>query len=138
MADRTDVKLEELPMQLSLTRTQGKEVRYPLTLQLDTGSGYAAIDLTSVTYTLVVSSNRGGTAVLSKTVTTDWTTSGVKVIGASTGQITILIIAGDTTSLEGTYYYEVGLTFPSDHADLPSFSDVFVAGWLTFRDNATS
>ena len=115
--------------------SQGGEIRDPVVLQLN---GTAMV-LTDVTWTLIVSEKRGAaSATLSKTVTTDWTTSGIRVVDATAGEITIFIASSDTTALLGRYYYEVKATFPSDHSLLPSAVRTLFNGSIVVNDDATS
>ena len=115
--------------------SQGNDIRDIVTCQLN---GTAMV-FTSVTWTLVVSTKRGASsATLSKTSTTDWTTSGIRVVDATAGQITIFIAPADTTALSGRYYYEVVATFPSDHSLLPSAVRTLFNGSIVVNDDATS
>jgi hypothetical protein len=96
-------------------------------------SGTATVlDFTSATWTLKVAEEPGETAVLSKTTTSLWTTSGVKVIDADAGQIAIVLVASDIATLTAgqSYRYQVTATMPAANADLPNMVWAVVEGIL--------
>ena len=134
MAVTTAINFGSLPWEVSYILQQGQSWREFLTIA-DNGT---ALSLTDVTYALTLSTERGGTSVLTGTTAGDWTTTGVRVVSASGGQITPLIAAADTTALKGTYFFTLVLTFPSDHSTYPSEVMPLMSGFFTFLDNATS
>ena len=133
------VNINDLPHEEAINVPRGDSYRKLWTLQRDTGST-AAVDLTDVTWSLVISDGRGGTALLSKTTTADWTASGIYVDAAASGQFTVYVLAADCTTI-GTRqraYYEVRATFPADHAAFPSMVKAILAGSVTIAADATT
>lgn len=117
----------------------GCDYRDALHLQVLTESGPPAVDLvcTSATWTLTVSDVQGGTALLSKTSTAAWTTSGVYVEDAVTGYVHVVVCAADVTALgPGDYYYQVTVALPASHAYRPSWTQCLLAG--TFKVHAAA
>ena len=119
------------PEGVDILRPLGNSYRHLWTLQRDTGTP-AAVSLASVTWTFVVY-NAAGTAVLSKTTTTDWTASGIHVDTAATGQFSVYLTAADCTTLGRCtdYSYQVTATFPAGHTDYPSIVNTILAGSVT-------
>lgn len=135
-AQTHSVDVNALPHIENISLPLGDSYRKLWTLQRDTGTA-AAVSLTDVTWTLIVSDKRGGTALLSKTTTTDWTASGVHIDTAASGQFSVYLIGSDVTTIgvRSGAYYEVVATFPSGHADFPSMVKTLIAGSLTVRED---
>jgi len=135
-AQTIEVDINDLPHTVNITVPIGDSYRRLWTLQRDTGTA-AAVSLTSVTWTLIVSDKRGGTALLSKTTTSDWTASGIHVDTAASGTFTVYLLAADVTTIgvRAGAYYEVVATFPSGHTDFPSMVKTLLAGTLTVRED---
>jgi len=134
-ADIITVGLNALPHPLSISIPIGDSYRKQWTLQRDTGTA-AAVSLTGITWSFIVSTTQDGTAELSKTTTADWTASGIHVDTAAGGQFTVYLLAADVTTLaKGDHYYEVVATFASDHADFPSMVKTLFAGALTIKSD---
>lgn len=130
------VDVNQLPHVENISIPLGDSYRKLWTLQRDTGTA-AAVSLTSVTWTLIVSDKRGGTALLSKTTTAVWTASGVYIDSAANGQATVYLLAADVTTIgvRSGAYYEVQATFPADHASFPSMVKTLIAGSLTVLED---
>jgi hypothetical protein len=135
-AQTHSVDVNALPHIENISLPIGDAYRKLWTLQRDTGTA-AAVSLTSVTWTLIVSDKRGGTELLSKTTTSDWTASGVHIDTAASGQFSVYLIGSDVTTIgvRSGAYYEVVATFPSGHADFPSMVKTLIAGSLTVRED---
>ena len=135
-AETKTVQVNDLPQVVNITVPIGDSYRKLWTLQRDTGTA-AAVVLTDVTWTLIVSTAPGGTVLLSKTVTTDWLTSGIHVDTAASGQFSVYILAADVTTigLRSAAYYEVVATFPAAHAQFPSLVKTLFAGRLTVLED---
>lgn len=135
-AQTIEVAVNALPHVVDISVPLGDSYRKLWTLKRDTGSA-AVVDLTSVTWSLIVSSAQGGTALLTKTTTTDWTASGIHVDTAASGTFSVYLLAADVTTLgvrDGAYY-EVVATFPAAHADFPSMVKTLLAGAVTVRED---
>lgn len=119
-------------MTKALTARTGVDLRQALTVQVYESSTATALDLTSATWTLKIAENPGDEAVISKTTTTTWTTSGVKVVDADAGQIAIVLVASDIATLTAgqAYRYQVTAIMPAANADLPSMVWAVVEGTL--------
>lgn len=131
----------DLPEDRPAEVVDGCDYRDALHLQVLTESGPPAVDLvcTSATWTLVVSDEQGGTALLTKTSTAAWTTSGVYVEDAPTGYVHVVVCAADVATLgPGDYYYEATVTLPAGHAYLPSRKLCLVCGTLTVNAAAAA
>lgn len=135
-AETVEVDLNSLPHTVNISLPIGDAYRKLWTLKRDTGTA-AVVDLTDVTWTLIVSTQRGGTAVLSKTTTSAWTASGIHVDTAASGTFTVYILAADITAIgvHTGYYYEVVATFPAGHVDFPSMVKTLFAGSFTVRED---
>jgi hypothetical protein len=134
-AQTYQVDSNNTPLTHDITRLVGNSYCKSWTLQRNTGTA-AAVSLTSVTWTLIVSDIPDGTVKLSKTTTTDWLASGIHVDTAASGQFSVYILAADTTTLGvGSYYYEVTATFPAAHADWPSQVNTILRGTLNVVAN---
>jgi len=117
-----------VPQTLDIKIPIGDAYRKLCTLQRDTGSA-VAVNLTGVTYAMTISDHRGGTAELSLAATEDWTASGVHVDTAASGEFSIYILGSDCTDLEtGKHWWELELTFPSDHAQFPNMVKTIYQG----------
>lgn len=136
-AQTIEVQVNALPHTQDISIPLGDSYRKLWTLQRDTGSA-AAVSLTSVTWTLIVSSQQGGTVLLTKTTDTDWTVSGIHVDSAAAGQFSVYLLAADVTTYIGVRdgaYYEVVATFPAGHADFPGMVKTLLAGAVTVRED---
>jgi len=135
-AETIEVQVNDLPYTVNIGVPLGDSYRRLWTLKRDTGTA-VVVDLTSVTWTLIISDKPGGTAVLSKTTTSDWTASGIHVDTAASGTFTVYILAADTADIgvHAGYYYEVVASFPSGHADFPSMVKTLLAGTFTVRED---
>lgn len=139
--DSVIVDDRDLPEDRPAEVVDGCDYRDAMHLQVLTESGPPAVDLdcTSATWTLVVSDEQGGTALLNKTSTSAWTTSGVYVEDAATGYVYIVVCAADVTTLgPGAYYYQVTVTLPASHAYQPSWTQCLLAGTFTVNPAATA
>ena len=133
------VNINDLPHDVAIKIPVGDSYRALYTLQRDTGTT-AAVDLTGVTWSLIISGQRSGTALLTKTTTAAWTASGIYVDSAAAGQFTVYVLAADCTTI-GTLqrgYYEVVATFPADHAAFPSMEKTLLAGSVTIAADTTA
>jgi hypothetical protein len=131
------VEINALPHTADIVVPLGDRSRTLWALYRDTGSA-AVVDLTSVTWTLNVSSAQGGTSLLSKTTASDWTASGIHVDTAASGTFSVYLLAADVTTYIGVRdgaYYEVVATFPAAHADFPSMVKTLLAGSVTVRED---
>jgi hypothetical protein len=119
-------------MTKALTARTGVDLRELITVQTYESGTATVLDFTSATWTLKVAEEPGETAVLSKTTTSLWTTSGVKVIDADAGQIAIVLVASDIATLTAgqSYRYQVTATMPAANADLPNMVWAVVEGIL--------
>ncbi len=134
-AETLVVDLNSLPETVDVTAIIGDSYRRQWTLERDTGTA-TAVSLTGVTWTLIVSSDTDGTVKLSKTVTTVWTASGIKIDTAASGQFSVYVLAADTTTIGlGSWYYEVVATFGAAHADFPSMVKTLFKGRFTVLPN---
>ena len=125
-----------LPYALNIAVPIGDSYRKPWALQRDTGTA-AAVNLTGVTWTLIISTARNGPVKLSKTITTDWTASGIYIDSAAAGQFTVYVLAADVTALGvGPWYYEVEATFGASHADFPSMVKTLFRGTFNVTEDA--
>lgn len=120
------VEFRDLPIEELVSVRAGDGQRLPMTIKVND----TALSLTDVTWALTISDERGGTALVSGSLITDWASSGVYVDDASAGQFTIWVDEDHTgTTLgRGSYYWEVTATFPGDHATYPSLVRTLVAG----------
>ena len=135
-AETIEVQVNDLPYTVNISVPIGDSYRRLWTLKRDTGSA-AEVSLTGVMWTLIVSTMRGGTAVLSKTTTADWTASGIHVDTAASGTFTVYILAADTADIgvHAGYYYEVVASFPIGHADFPNMVKTLLSGTFTVRED---
>lgn len=134
-AETVEVDVNSLPLTVDIGVTIGDAYRKLWTLQRDTGTA-AAVSLTDVTWTLIISTDTDGTVKLSKTVTTGWTASGIHVDTAASGQFSVYVLAADVATLTaGDYYYEVVATFGSSHSDFPSVVKTLFNGRFSVRPN---
>ncbi len=130
-AETLTVNLNDLPEVVNISVPIGNSYRRQWTFERDTGTA-AAVSLTSVTWTLIISTDRDGTVKLSKTTTAVWTASGVYIDSAAAGQLTVYVLASDVTTLAvGSWFYQVVATFPSGHADFPSLVKTLFEGTFT-------
>ena len=132
MATTVITTLADPTMSKTLTARTGVDLRQALTVQVYESSTATALDFTSATWTLKIAEQPGETAVLSKTTTTTWTTSGVKVVDADAGKIAIVLVASDIATLTAgqAYRYQVTAIMPAANADLPSLVWAVIEGTL--------
>ncbi len=116
----------------ALTARTGVDLRELITVQTYESSTATALDFTSATWTFEIAEEPGDAATISKTTTSLWTTSGVKVVDADAGQIAIVLVASDIASLTAgqSYRYQVTASMPAANADLPSMVWAVVEGTL--------
>jgi len=126
------VELGQLPMRRDVQVADGDAHRDYFTLQVDG----TATSLTDATWTLIISDHPGGTATISKTTTSNWTASGIKIDDAAAGQFTVSVVPADVTTLTpGEHYYEVTATFPEGHDTLPSAVKTILHGKFVVRED---
>lgn len=126
------VDYNRLPAQIDVEVYQGDTYRQGYTFNVTTDAGTNALDFTDCTLALQVSTQRGGSAIA-------LSASQVVVDAASSGQITVVIGAGDTESLgPGLYYYEVVCTFPAGHSLFPADVKTLLQGTLVIRQDAVA
>lgn len=127
------VDVGKLPHVRNVEVSDGDDHRDYFTVQVNG----TATDLTSATWALRIADRQGGTVSVSKTTTSAWTTTGVKVDDASAGQITVVVAAADVTTLApGRHYYEVVCTFPAAHSSFPSMTKTILAGEFRVKKDA--
>ena len=127
-------ELRRAPFQRDIELPDGNGHMDKLTLQLNS----TALVLTSVSFALTVSDDRGGTSELTGAAVADTSgSSGIIVDDAEAGQITLWLAPADVTALgEGVHYYQVVATFPADHAELPNLVRCLIAGELEITEDA--
>lgn len=117
---------------------QGDTWRKKFSLKVETGSGPTAVDLTNITWSLLVSDRVGGTALLTKTaLDTDWTKTGVHVDTAGQGTFTVNVLAADGTTLgvmEGVW--ELVITATAAVTNLESVVRTLMAGKFVIQEDA--
>jgi len=133
MANTVTTTLSNPPMDKALVARTGTDLRYKLTVKSSEAGTATVLDLTSTTWTLKISEEPGDTALLSKTTTSNWSASGIKVLGADTGEIALVLVAADiAASLPvGQYYYQVTATTPAGQPSIPSMVIPIMEGTLT-------
>ena len=129
---------ENVTQVINIKMPIGDAYRHRYTLQRDTGTA-SAVTLVGVAWAMTVSDKRGGTAVLEKTTTTDWTATGVHVDTATSGEFSVFVLPADCTTLTtGEGWWELEATFDSTHADFPSMVSTIMHGALTVESDATN
>lgn len=105
------------------------------TLQVDTGSGAVAVDLTGVTWEVKVTKPRGGTAYVNVTTAADESVSGVIVDTAASGQFSYRIFTAGLSN--GLYYWALRATFPSGTTTLKYQVKDLIGGTLEIATDPT-
>jgi hypothetical protein len=121
----SSTKLRSPTATVDLTATTGNDLRWPLALDvIDTAGATQDLDVTSCTWALRIAATKGGTAALSGTVTTSWTTTGIKVDTAASGYVTLVITKADVATLtaDSTYYYSIQAVTPATQTYIPSMT----------------
>lgn len=132
MSTTMAARLNAYPVVVDAAVRQGDSYRESYVLKLDDGAAVRAVNLSEATFWLRVLDRPGGACVLSASEVADWTCSGIMVTDAAAGRFVVWLTAADTATVlgRGSLFYEVGIQFAADDADLPSVVKTLLVGRL--------